>query len=241
MIRTLSVLFFLVISFFGLGQENKDSLALTTEKEQVLELRSFEDSLNEKYSGEEFNYDVKDGEAQNLLARFLTWVFKGLRNTFGIDLPPGALVFLEYLIYILMGGLVIYLLVKFFVGENVSSIFTKNAKSIIDINLSEEHIENIDLDALIKSALEKKDYRLAIRYQYLKALKTLSQKDIIDWHYEKTNLDYQREIVTPKVKSLFTEVSYLYDYIWYGEQEIDEIKYNTAHSRFVALKTILPQ
>lgn len=59
---------------------------------------------------------------------------------------------------------------------------------------------------------------------------------MIRWQYEKTNLDYQNEISTPSVKSIFKEVSYLYDYIWYGEQPIDETKYRTAEARFTTLK-----
>ncbi|QLG46421.1 DUF4129 domain-containing protein [Costertonia aggregata] len=221
-------------------QREGDSIVLKVDKEQVLTSRSLSE-LNETYNGEEFNYDVNEGEAQNLLARAINWFFDLLKNTFGIDLPPEAFRLLEYLIYILMAALVIYLLVKFFIGEKFSSIFSKKATTLLDINLSEEHIENLDLDALLQSALVQKDYRLAIRFQYLKTLKLLSQKNIIDWHYEKTNLDYQREIQTPKIRSLFTDVSYLYDYIWYGEQELDETKYNAADIKFTALKTVIPQ
>ena len=241
MIKLYPILLFTLFFFFGVAQQEKDTVSLPEDKTQVLETRSFHGDLNERYTGDAFNYDVRDGEAQNLLARFLNWVFKGLRDTFGINIPPNILKILEYLIYVLMGALVIYLLVKFLAGEKLSSIFTKKATSIIDINLSEEHIENVDLDALVQLALEQKNYRLAIRYQYLKALKILSQHNMIQWHYEKTNVDYQKEITAPKMNSLFREVSYLYDYIWYGEQQIDETTYKAANARFVALKNQIPQ
>jgi len=231
----------LFMAFFGFSQGGKDTVHLKEDTTQILEKRSFEDNLADKYTGEEFNYNIKDGEAQNLLERFLNWFFQMLRDTFGINLPPGLMQVMEYIVYILMGALVIFLLVRFFSGENLSSIFTRKATSIIDINLSEEHIENVDLEALIKQALKQKDYRLAVRYHYLKALKTLSQKEIIDWHFEKTNWDYQREISIPLIKSIFKEVSYLYDYIWYGEQPIDEIKYEAVETRFSALEKQIPQ
>ena len=221
------------------SQQEKDLPTLKEDTTQVLDTRSFEKNLNEKYSGDEFNYDVTDGEAQNLLKRFLNWFFGTLQDTFGISIPPEAMQIMEYFIYLLMGGLVIYLLVRFFIGENLSTMFTKQAKSIVDINLSEEHIENVNLDALVKNALVKKDYRLAIRYQYLRALKMLSNQNIIDWHYEKTNWDYQKEISSPQMNSIFKEVSLLYDYIWYGEQEIDEFKYRAADARFDALKNMI--
>ncbi|MEL6917533.1 MAG: hypothetical protein AAFO99_07360 [Bacteroidota bacterium] len=229
-------LFFLM----GFAQRENDSVP-SDDTATVLDIRFFDEGLNERYTGDEFNYDIKDGEAQNLLERFLRWLSNLLGDTFGFSIDPDTLKVLELVIYLLMGGLVIYFLVKFFIGEKLSSIFTKKATSIIDINLSEEHIENVDLDALIKLALEQKDYRLAVRYQYLRTLKDLSQKNIIEWHYEKTNTDYQREITIPRVQSLFKEVSYLYDYIWYGEQIIDEPKYVAARSRFVALTNLIPE
>jgi hypothetical protein len=137
--------------------------------------------------------------------------------------------------------LALYLLVKFLVGENLTTLFSKRATLLIDINLSEEHIEQIDLDILINEALVTKNYRLAIRYHYLRVLKNLSLRNIIEWQFEKTNSDYQNEITIDQLKPLFQEVSYLYDYIWYGEQDIDETKFNAAEARFAALKNSLPK
>ncbi|CAN0416442.1 unnamed protein product [Scytosiphon promiscuus] len=162
----------------------------------------------------------------------------GLRNVFGIDIPPGITKILEYLIYGLMAALAIYLLIRFLTGENASAIFRKKEAATINLNLAEEHIENLDLDALINDTIQQKNYRLAIRYQYLKVLKTLSQHQIIEWHYEKTNQDYEKEIEAPKIRLLFKDVSYLYDHIWYGEQEIDDLKYQAAEIKFVNINNI---
>ncbi len=226
---------------FGLAQEAKDSITLKADTTALNELRYFDSDLNLKYSEEAFNYDRKDGEAQNVMVQFINWIFKGLQRVFGIDIPPNLTEIMEYLVYVLLGVLALYLLIKFIMGENISSLFTKKAVSIMDINIAEEHIENLDLNALISNAVQQKNFRLAIRYQHLKVLKLLSQKNIIEWHYEKTNLDYQNEITLAPLKPLFKEVSYLYDYIWYGEQEIDDTKYRMAQSRFIALNNILPQ
>ncbi|WP_411031756.1 hypothetical protein [Spongiimicrobium sp. 3-5] len=239
MIRRYIHVLFLLIPFLGIWGQVSDSLVLPQDNTSVLEQRLLNEDLQQKYSGEEFNYDIKDGEAQNLIVRFLNWFFGTLQEKFGINIDPRIFTVLEYLIYALMGALAIYLLVKFLIGENLSSVFTKKSTSLTDINLSEEHIENVDLDALIKDALKQKDFRLAIRYQFLRILKTLSQKSLIDWHFEKTNLDYQNEISAPQIKDHFKEVSYLYDYIWYGEQYIDENGYKAAKHKFVALRNTL--
>lgn len=193
------------------------------------------DDLSQKYTGKDFNYNIKDGESQNILDRFFTWLMDKLQNVFGIELSPGVQKVMEIAIYVLLGLLALYLLIRFLTGERASAIFRKDATSFARFDLSEEHIENIDLDALLGDAVAHKNYRSAIRFQYLKVLKTLSQKQIIIWHYEKTNLDYEKEINAPEMKGLFKEVSYLYDHIWYGQQDIDEQKYHVAETRFKLL------
>jgi len=234
----LSILFLFLI-FLGFGQKENDSIVIPEDQTSILENRSFNDSLSKKYSGEEFDYLTNDGPTQNLITRFLRWFFNKIENTFGFKINPDTLKVFEYLIYILMGILAIYLLVKFLVGENLSTLFTKKATSLIDINLAEDHIENVDLDALVKKALEQKDYRLAVRYQFLRILKSLSLVGAIEWHHEKTNSDYYAEIEKPDTKARFKELSYIYDYIWYGEQEIDSTKYNGIERLFDVLNNSL--
>lgn len=236
MIKTISTLFFCLLFSCGFSQQEKDSIPIPVDEKTFLNSRNFDNELSEKYTGDEFNYSSQEGEAQNLLKRFLRWFFGWIDESFGVNISPHTLQIIEYLIYTLMGGLIIYLFIRFLSGEKLSAVFTKKATSILDINLSEDHIENVDLDELIRLALTQKNYRLAVRYQYLRILKILSQKDIIEWHYEKTNSDYQNEIEAQNIRTGFKDVSYLYDYIWYGEQEIDEHKYKTVQGRFATLK-----
>jgi hypothetical protein len=235
-IKTFLLTIALCFAFVGLSQQEQDSIVIPEDIATPLENRSYDEDIKNKYTGDDFNYSSAEGEAQNMMSRFLRWFRNLFGDMFGIDIPPGTLKFIEYLIYALMGGLAIYLLVKFLVGENLGAIFSKKATSLIDINLSEEHIEKLDLDALIKDAVDQKNYRLAVRYHYLGVLKHLSLKNIIEWQYEKTNLDYQQEISNNTLKPLFQEVSYLYDYIWYGEQDIDAVKFSAAEGRFAALQ-----
>lgn len=232
------LIFFSFLSATSFSQEVKDSIVPTDSISKLYE-RSINEDLTKKYTGEDFNYDVKTGESQNLLSRFFKWIGRGLNNIFGINLSPEALKLLEYFIYFLMGGLVIYLLVRVFINEKFNSIFTKKANTIFDIDLAEQHIESLDLDTLLNAALEDKNYRLAIRYHFLRTLKRLSQKDIIEWHFDKTNSDYQNEIQQQQLKLSFKEIAYLYDYIWYGEQPIDESKYDTAKARFTAINNLI--
>lgn len=225
--------------WFGLGYSQNDTLVLPEDHNSVLTERKLSDDLNQKYVGEEFDYDVKTGESANLLSRAVRWFLNLISNTFGFDISPRTLLILEYIIYALMGALVIYLLVRMFVNEQFNALFTKKARSIIDIDLSEQHIESIDLDALMNDALKNKDFRLAVRYQFLKILKLLSQQNLIAWHFEKTNSDYEREIKEGELQQEFKKASYLYEHIWYGEQPLDEVGYQKTDARFNKLKNLI--
>lgn len=239
MIKNIFYLFFLlwVSTIFS----QNDSIVLPIDENSVLQERRMYEDLKEKYTGDEFNYETNTGESKNLLARFIKWLFQGIGDAVGINISPNTLLVLEYIIYGLMGILVIYLLIRIFINEKFNSIFTKKAKAIIDIDLTEQHIEVIDLDSLMSAALKNKDYRLAVRYQYLKILKQLSQKEIIEWHFDKTNVDYEKEIGESKLRNDFKKVSYLYEYIWYGEQIIDEVGYTNASFRFTQLNNAILQ
>ena len=234
------ILFFFFYSLFG--QDKTDS-TLTSGVIQVdsgqIEAREFADNLNEKYNTSEFNYNVKDGESQNLLARFLSWFLNWLRQAFGIDIPPGAGEVIEIIIYVLLGVLAIYLLVRFLLGERAATFFTRSHKNISSLGITEEKIQQTDFDSLIKDALAQNNYRDAIRFLYLKALKNLSQSNIIDWHFEKTNTDYYNEIADEDIKKAYSKVSYLYDYVWYGEFTVDEKSFNDAMTRFKALDNLI--
>lgn len=237
MIRSNFIILFLLWVSVSFAQN--DSIAIPIDESSALTEREIQEDLSKKYTGDDFNYEVKTGESANLLARFIRWLLNSLGETFGLDISPQTLLILEYIIYGLMGALVIFLLIRVFVNEKFNAIFTKKAKSIVDIDLSEQHIESLDLNALMNDALKNKDYRLAVRFQFLKILKLLSQKNLIEWHFEKTNVDYEREIKHGNLLVAFKNASYLYENIWYGEQPIDEAGYAKTSSRFTTLNNLI--
>ena len=232
------LIFFQLVTLCSFAQVKNDSI-IKIDSSSVLTSRSIEEDLSKKYTGDEFNYTFKTGESQNILARFINWIGQGLYNVFGITLSPQLLQVIEYFIYFLLVILAIYLIVKVLINESFNSIFQKKAKTINDINLTEEHIEGIDINNLLDSALKDKDYRLAIRYQFLLTLQKLSKNDIIEWHFDKTNSDYLTEIKQPQLQNGFKKITYLYDYIWYGEQTIDDIKYSKSILDFESINKLI--
>ena len=60
----------------------------------------------------------------------------------------------------------------------------------------------------------------------------MSEKNIIDWNLEKTNSDYFYEIKSESLRNDFSYVSYLYNYIWYGEFEITVDSFESIKKTF---------
>lgn len=221
--------------FFVQPNYGQEEIALKIDSMGV-EKRSFGKSLSEKYTGDDFNYEATvEGEAENLISRGLNWFFRKLGELFGVDMDPETITIWKNVFYILLILFGIYIITKLLLGQGSGPIFGKQHKNLTNLNILEEDIEQIDFDRLLKEALHQKNYRLAIRYQYLKVLKGLSSKGIIQWHFEKTNYDYFNEIENPAIKSNFKKVSYLYDYVWYGEFDIDEAHYKEAQNEFSEL------
>ena len=108
-----------------------------------------------------------------------------------------------------------------------------------EIDIYTENVHNMDFDSLIANALKNKDYRLVIRFLYLKNLKLLTDKEFIEWKPNKTNYSYQYEIENQTVRSQFMEMTLIFDYIWYGEFIPDEANFPIIYNRMESFsKTI---
>ena len=97
-----------------------------------------------------------------------------------------------------------------------SAMYSDSFGEIPDIGENLDNIRDINPEELIKKALSIKEYRIAIRILYLKILRNLSDKNIINWKPEKTNREYLYEIKSNSIKEHFEKVIKIFEYIWYG-------------------------
>jgi hypothetical protein len=204
-----------------------------------IEVIYFKDNIKERYSGNDFNYTINDTGGVNLIQGVLRKFFGWIGDLFGIDIDFLDYQTLEYIVYGLLALGSLYLLIKFLMQSPITSVFKTEEKDIDGFKYVEENIKEINFEKLISTALKENNYRLATRYLYLSSLKTLTNKEVIEWHYDKTNSDYINEIKDSNLKTLFKRISYIYDYVWYGEFPIDETTFNTNKDDFSKLNKIL--
>lgn len=198
----------------------------------------FKDSIKERYKGDDFNYSINDTGGINLIQRVLQKFFGWLNDIFGVDIDFINYQTLEYIVYGFLSVATLYLLIKFLMQAPINSVFKNESQDIDGFNYVEENLKDVNFETLIEDALHEKNYRLATRYSYLKSLKLLTNKEIIEWHYDKTNGEYLNEIKDENSKMVFKRISYIYDYIWYGEFPIDEAIYKKNQSDFEKINTL---
>ena len=207
----------------------------------TIETKAFQKNFKKKYTDENFVYEQKTPE-KNAWDYFMEWLASIFRKMFTFKDPQASLNFVAILLKVLAVLIivfVIYLIVKALINREGQWIFSKEAKQkVIHYSDIEKNIHLLDFEKLINESIQSGEKRIAIRYYYLWLLKVMARNHYIEWDIEKTNSDYLFELKNPAHKEEFTYLSYLYNYIWYGEFEIDETAFMKAENQFKkSLKT----
>lgn len=227
--------FYIVTLLFVLALLSLNTIYAYPLQEPSVE-RKFDEDFKNRYDSETYNYEGEsvtrnsnvegiDGEPSEYTNDVPEDSTKN--NSKSIDLSFLTWVFIA--IFLLAVGFIVYNIL----GDGNKSFFTRGQlRKINNYEITAENIENADIPTLIKQAEESGNFRLAIRYNYLLLLKTLSYKNLITFEEDKTNNDYINELRKQPFGSSFQYISYLYNYIWYGEFLINKNQYHLAKDNF---------
>ncbi len=151
------------------------------------------------------------------------------QNTRSINTMPRLNIFsapiVKIILWILAVFLIGFIVYKLFLGEN---FFKRNRsyKNISDTQKEEDDISDPSAyDTLISQAVTNKNYRLAIRYLYLKTLQMLAGSGLLEFSADKTNYQYVNELRGKSYQNDFAALTLNYEYVWYGKFEIGEDVY----------------
>lgn len=197
--------------------------------------KNFRQNYRNSYKGEEFNYTtVRPHESlweriKRKLRKFIESIFGKIDNEKADNYTNLVLRTLGIIVI----GFLLYFLIRYFIYKEGNFFFTKKNK-IINIPEGDlyEDIHEINFPATVAKFEKENNFRSAIRYRFLQILKNLSDRKLIDWNIEKTNKDYMKELKTQAQKESFGELAYIFDYVWYGEFEIDENDYQYFKEKF---------
>ncbi|MGE4514604.1 protein of unknown function [Chryseobacterium taeanense] len=207
--------------------------------ENTLYPKKFKDSIQSRYKEKDFDYTTVKPR-MSLWEKIMAKIVKILNSIFGetVFTKSGNIAgILVRLFAIILVGFLLYFIIKYLIGKEGNFLFGKKNKKV-DIKEEElhENIHEINFPESILKFERSGDFRSAVRYQFLFVLKKLSDKKLIIWNPEKTNKDYVAELKAPNLKDEFFNLSYIFDYVWYGEFGISEESYQKFKNQYQSFK-----
>ncbi|WP_336514489.1 DUF4129 domain-containing protein [Pollutibacter soli] len=172
-----------------------------------------EANLEDYRSKREFQYEVKEPTLNawdRFWIRFWDWVAKQFDK-------KGVLLSFRILFWSIIAAILSFAVVKIVGMEKIRLLIRGEKSGLGEFTVSEEDIHGIDFKKSIAKAVEEKDYREAVRLQYLQSLKQLSDRSLISWAAHKTNIDYASELSQSGLSGGFNQLTRFYEFAWYGE------------------------
>lgn len=201
--------------------------------------KKFKENVPSRYKGEDFNYTTTKPR-MSVWEKLMKKIVEILNSIFGETVftnSSNIAGMLVRLFAIILAGFLLYFIIKYLIGKDGNFLFGKKNKKV-DLKDEElhENIHEINFPESILKFEKSGDFRSAVRYQFLFVLKKLSDKKLIAWNPEKTNKDYVAELKAPHLKEEFFQLSYIFEYVWYGEFSISEESYQQFKTQYQSFK-----
>jgi hypothetical protein len=198
---------------------------------EISERHFNEERLSKAKENPDYQYDLNRKKEEptildKIMYRILNFILEVLLRPTG---SAGSIIF-----YIICVALVIALILVIMRMNSIGIFSRRNSGDRNGLDFAEftEDINTIDFDKMIEEAVNSGMFRRAVRLYYLKALKQLSDKSQIQWEINKTNRDYLYELKSSNLRAGFEDITYVYEYVWYGNVEIDAEKFSKVRSTF---------
>lgn len=145
--------------------------------------------------------------------------------------------FFRTLLYVLLGLLLLACIFLFIRKNDIRFFRYSREEKEEGGTLTTEGPQNYD--ALARAAIAAGDWREAVRMRYLHSLQLLEAKQLIAPGKDKTNMDYLRELASTAWHKPFAKLTLHYEYVWYGQQPLNNGQFAQLEEQFSAFKTSL--
>jgi nitrogen fixation/metabolism regulation signal transduction histidine kinase len=137
----------------------------------------------------------------------------------------------QFILWAVIIMVLLFIVYKLFVSQG---LFTKNKTDAVvkeSGEISKEMTDPADYDAMIRQSYTKGDYRMAVRFLFLKTLRLLAERGYIQYETDKTNYRYVQEIKADKKQS-FASLVLDYEYVWYGHIDLVKDQYEQVEKKY---------
>jgi len=148
--------------------------------------------------------------------------------------PLGQRRWFQALLWIVIIGGFAGFVMWYLAGNNVG-LFRKKIVSTASEDLLDEIPEDIfaiNYQKEIDKAVANGNYRLAVRLMFLRLLKQMTEKNIIQYKQDRTNLDYLMQLQPTGYYNNFFRITRNYEYSWYGQFAVSEEAYKIIRTDF---------
>ena len=176
--------------------------------------RAFDEEAMQRYAqSDDFAYMNLAVRPPSIWQRLQWWLAGIISRIFMNPNTPWLSDIVFYALLFLVIGVAIFYILRLRYGEG----FTRNTRnSMLGSVHSSVANSQLDYDQAINEAVTSKNYKLAIRFLYLKTLQFLSQKELIKLKDWKSPFDYNREL-KPELVPIYGDLTKLFEYVWYGD------------------------
>lgn len=237
---TLAIILFLLITVPLLAQDDVDTTAVINFGEHVDPQATFssrrymEENVGTKKFDEkkwkEIIGDVNYQEKKEKEKKAEEKKKETATTPFAFKIDPGVMRIISFIVVFCLFAFILY-----YVAQNTNLKNKKKIRNMIpaDVTGPVENIEELEVDGLLRQALQGGDLRMAVRIQYLILLKKLNEVGLITWAKDKTNRDYLSELYGRN--DCYDHVRGLtlaYELVWYGERSVSNESFERLSGEF---------
>jgi len=213
-VKQFCAILFLLFAFAGKAAEVKPPVLYDTAKTANVKNPTAEKE-KEVFSDEDYIYHADAKQSKNWLKAFFEWLIDKIFGKISVENAELTWQIIKWVLIGLFIAGIIFVIWK----SKFRGLLRGDAKKLAGASFADlpEDIESVNIDKHIDEALRNGNYRLAIRWCFLKSLQLLNNKKQIAWQPAKTNIDYQHELKNKDLREGFSKLSYIFEYVWYGE------------------------
>lgn len=147
--------------------------------------------------------------------------------------PLGRRSWFQTLLWLIIIGGFAAAIMWYLAGSNVGLFRKRSIENPVDLSDEiPEDIFAINYQKEIDKAAAQGNYRLAVRLMFLRLLKNLAEKNIIQYKQDRTNFDYLLQLQATAYYSHFFRITRNYEYSWYGHFDVSEEAYKIIQRDF---------
>lgn len=135
----------------------------------------------------------------------------------------------RYLILTLMIAVLLFAVIRIAVSNRLLMFSGRKRSANAE---EDELLQKENLASMIQEAEAQNNFRVAVRYRYMKVLQDMDERKIISLNAQNTNWDYVNRMGSHPLKNKFLLLTRAYEYVWYGEFELNTEQYGYLKTEF---------